>query len=125
MQVITGSHHSVPFIRKGIANLGVSVRSSIRKRLGANQSNDIILWSSPKKLNLTQPEDEPHFVNFTAKGNFLHGMSAIPMKSNLHNCVENCHEVPTVSRHRTPCERAREERSNLGTYNKVDKAVEV
>ena len=109
--MITGSHHSVPFIREGIANLGVSVRLSIRKRLGANQSNDIILWSSPKTLDLTQPEDETHFEKLTAKGNFLHGMSAIPMKSNLQKIVWN---IVKKFRHTRVAERLVKEREKKG-----------
>ena len=102
------------------------MRLSIQKRLGANQSNDIILWSSPKTLDLTQPEDEPHFVKFYCEGKLsARNVSYSNENKFTQNCLENCHEVPTVSRRRTPCERAREERSNLGTYNKMDKAVEV
>ena len=44
MLVITGIHLSVPFIEQGIANLGMRVRSSIRKRLGGRtKRNEIIL----------------------------------------------------------------------------------
>ena len=48
MSVITGILLSLPFIKQGIANLGISVRSSTRKRLGANRRNENILWWSPK-----------------------------------------------------------------------------
>ena len=40
MLVIAGIHLSVSFTKKVIANLGISVRSSIRTRLGANPGNE-------------------------------------------------------------------------------------
>ena len=35
MPLITGTHPIVPFIKEGIANLGISVRSSIRGKTGS------------------------------------------------------------------------------------------
>ena len=44
MPVITDIHLSVPFTGPGGAGLGVCVCLSIRKRLGANQRHELILW---------------------------------------------------------------------------------
>ena len=68
--------------KKGIANLGINVRLSKRTRLEANQRNGIFLWSSPK-LDHTQAEDKITSLKIIAKGDLLHGVSAISVKSIL------------------------------------------
>ena len=68
--------------QKGIANLGVSVRLSIRTRPEANQRNEITLWLSPKTLDYTPTEDNTTWLKFIAKGGFLYKVSANPEKIN-------------------------------------------
>ena len=119
-------HLSVPFIKEGIANLGVSVRSSMMKRLGGKPKKRYNSVVVDKTLDLTQAEDEFISLRFMAKGNLQYGVSAIPVKTNHQEHWEYyCQEVPTGSRRSTICDRAPDERSHFGRKNKVDKAVEV
>ena len=62
-------------IKKEVANLGISVRSSIPKRLEANQRSDIILCPIAKTLDIIQAGKEITLPKFKAKGDFLHGVS--------------------------------------------------
>ena len=55
----------------------------------------------------TQEEEKITSLNFVAKGK-------LPVNSILQYIAKNGQEVPTVSRRRTCCESAREERSNVG-----------
>ena len=75
--MIAGIHLSVPFIKKGVANLGISVRVSIQKRLEANQRNETIQHPSRKShFPLIQSEGRPSArcvsdsseINFTDHG---------------------------------------------------------
>ena len=84
--LITGIHLSVPFIKEETANLEVSVRSRILKRLGSNQRNEIIFVVVSKILDHTQAE-ENHFTR--AKGDLVHGVSTIPAKSVSQNIGKN------------------------------------
>ena len=68
MPVMTSIQLSVPFIKKGIANLGISVRSSIRRKLVANQTNGIILWWSPKHWITLPSRGEHHFADIHCEG---------------------------------------------------------
>ena len=44
MPVITGIHPNALFMKREVANFGVSVRSTILNRLDANRRNEGILW---------------------------------------------------------------------------------
>ena len=48
MPMISVIHWRATLVKEGLANLGVSVRVSIRKRLVANRRNEIILQWSPE-----------------------------------------------------------------------------
>ena len=80
MLAITGIHLSVLFIKKGIANLGVFVPPSKRERLGANQRQTEYSVSR-EKMDHTQAVEKITSTKSVAKGDLLHGVSAIPVKS--------------------------------------------
>ena len=54
-------------------------------RLKANQGSDRNLWQSPKHWISTKQQKEVTSLHFRAKGDFLHGMSAIPVRYALQN----------------------------------------
>ena len=66
---------SAPFIKQGIANLGV------RKRLEATQGSEFNFVVVAQNLTTPKAEDRITSLLFVAKGDFLHGLSAIPAKS--------------------------------------------
>ena len=56
-------------------------------------------------LDRTQAEDKVTSLKFIAKGDLLHGLSAIALKNVFtENWVDYCQEIPTGSRRRTMCE---------------------
>ena len=85
------------------------------------------ICGSRQTLDHTQAEDKITWLKSISKGELLHGLSAIPVTSIIQKIGKDIvQRVPTVSRHRTICERAREEKVQPGVfYNKVDKAVGV
>ena len=68
MLVIAGIHLSVPFCNKRNVQPWFCVLLSVRRRLEANQRDD------------TQAEEKITSLKFKAKGDPLHGVSAIPVK---------------------------------------------
>ena len=100
--MITGIHTSVLF-GKEIASLEAIV-CVIAHGKG---------WA--KTLVRVHAEEKITALKFSAKVDLLCGVSAVPVKSLLQNVGKKyCQEVPKGSRHRTLCERAREERFYLG-----------
>ena len=81
MPVMIAIRLSAPFIKQGIANLGVSVDFSIRKRLEATQGSEFNFVVVAQNLTTPKAEDRITSLLFVAKGDFLHGLSAIPAKS--------------------------------------------
>ena len=115
-RVIICNHLSAPFVNKEIANLGISVRSSIPKRVETNQRSEIILWQSPK--HGPKQEKETTSLKLAAKGKLLHGVSAIPVIFFLQNMVENdMKNVSTIAPRATFCSRSREERPHVGCFS--------
>ena len=125
MLVVTCIHLSVLFIKKETAKLGLSVLLSTRKLFGSapkKRKHSVVV---AKTLDYTPAEEKLTVLKFIAKP-YARDVSHPSDINFTENWREYCQEVPTVLRHRTICERAREEMSNLGCfYNKVDKVVEV
>ena len=76
MLVIIGIHLSAPFIKKEVANLGISVRSRILNRLEANQTSKLILWQSPKHWR-----SRKYFADVQSESGLQHGVLGIPVNS--------------------------------------------
>ena len=96
----------LPFIRKGSANLGVSVRSRIRKSWNEpkRRNNSVVVATT---LDQTQAKDKNTPLKCIAKGDLQHGVSATKWK-------DDCQEVPSGWRRKTICNGVTEGRSNLG-----------
>ena len=124
--VITGIHLDVPFTKEGNCKLGSKCAFKQTEKAGSEpkkRNNSVVL---AKTLDHTQSEEQ--ITEIQSEGAFLHGVSAIPVTSIVAGKIwEYCQQVPTGSRRRTTCDRARQARSDLGnyTFNKVDTAVEV
>ena len=72
--------------QKGVCKLGCKCAfKHILNRLKANQGSDRNLWQSPKHWISTKHQKEVTSLDFRAKGDILHGMSAIPVRSALQN----------------------------------------
>ena len=126
MPVISGIRLSVPFIKKGNCKLGSKCAFKHTEKAGSEpkkRTNSVVVV---KTLDHTQAEDEITSLPFTAKGDLLHGVSAIPVKSILQNLWKTTARKFRLFRVSERFVKVRKERSHFGSlYNKVDKVVEV
>ena len=85
--VITGIHLSVPFFKNGMANLEVYVQAYGKgKGEPKKRTNSVVV---AKTLDHTQADDQVTTIKFIAKGDFLHGVSAIPPTAMLQTSAKN------------------------------------
>ena len=117
MHVKTGNHSSVPFIKLGKCRIGTKCACKHTEKAGGEPKKWRILQWSPKRWISSEQGIKITSENFFAGGDLLRSVSAIPIKFIPQRNLEECREeVPTVTLHRTVCERTREERSHLGNY---------
>ena len=82
MLLTTGIHLSVPFIKKGIADLGVSVRLGAYGKGGSEPKKRTNSMLVADTLDCTQAEDKITSLTFIGKGALQHGLSPLPVMSN-------------------------------------------
>ena len=92
---------------------------------GPKKQNNSVVVS--RTLDHTQAEDKLTSLKFSAKGDLLHGVSAIPLKSILQKIVKHSVKKFRLSRVTEPFVKEREKKGpTLGTtQKKANKAVQV
>ena len=128
MLVTTGIHLSVPFIKKGIPNLGVSVRFGAYGKGGSEPKKRTNSMLVAHTLDCTQAEDLITSLTFIGKGALQHGVSAFRVMSIVSEKVGK----HFVEKFRLPpvAERLVKEREKKGPtlgmiYNNMHTAFEV
>ena len=88
--VVVGIHLRSLLIKKEVASSGISVQSSISTQAAGEPQKRNHSVTVTNTLDTTQEEEEITSLKFKAKKDFLHVVSAIPMKFSSQQTEEIC-----------------------------------
>ena len=127
MHVIIGIHMSAPIIIQEAAIFRNKGSFKQTEKAGGEPMKRNNLVAVALISDITESEEDTTSLKFKAKGDFLHGVSAIPMKPRLQvGKTTNYEKVQTISRCALFLSSAREEKPHVENYTtKWTKMVEV